>query len=82
MNAYTTAATSVTTMPLFTRGQCVSDGEWTAHVIAGPCGRGFYVVERIYDDEASFAIVHGSILAPAVMTADEEYLAGEILLAA
>ncbi|MER9815324.1 hypothetical protein [Mesorhizobium sp. M0129] len=81
MNAMTVNVEAAS-VPLFALRQCVSDGTWTGHVIAGPCGRGRYVVERIYDDEARFAIVHASRLAPANLTADEEYLAGDMLLAA
>ncbi|MER9135090.1 hypothetical protein NKI20_02105 [Mesorhizobium sp. M0830] len=81
MNAMTVNVEAAS-MPLFALRQCVSDGEWTGHVIAGPCGRGLYVVERLYDDEARFAIVHASRLAPAALTADDEYLTGDMLLAA
>ncbi|MER9818911.1 hypothetical protein [Mesorhizobium sp. M0129] len=81
MNAMTVNVEAVST-PLFALRQCVTDGEWLGHILAGPCGRGLYVVERIYDDEAAFVIVHGSRLVPAALAADEEYLAGEILLAA
>jgi hypothetical protein len=74
MNVHTVqhTATASVVPPAFEHGDWVNDGEWTAMVLAAPCGRGIVPIMRIYDDEGRLHLVHGSKLRPGALPEDGE----------